>query len=85
MIHLLGAIAEVDRRRILERTNAERKEVKIKNIKFGRKRSIDRNRFLSLIKEGVKCMALAKEMKISRAAVYKMLKEEEITTKYYMY
>lgn len=77
VITILSAIAEAEKVRILERTNEGRLEAKTKGIKFGRNRIIDRNKLLALNAEGIKGIALAKEMKISRAAVYKILKEEK--------
>ena len=77
VITILSAVAEAERQRILERTNEGRLEAKNKGIKFGRKRSVNRNKLLKLKAEGIKGTALAKEMKISRAAVYKILKEEQ--------
>jgi DNA invertase Pin-like site-specific DNA recombinase len=77
VITILSAIAEAERVRILERTNEGRLEAKNKGIKFGRNRIIDRNKLLQLNADGIKGAALAKEMKISRAAVYKILKEEQ--------
>lgn len=73
VITILSAIAEAEKIRILERTNEGRLEAKNKGVKFGRNRSID----LQLNADGIKGAALAKEMKISRAAVYKILKEEK--------
>ncbi|MGI4753422.1 MAG: recombinase family protein [Janthinobacterium lividum] len=77
VITILSAIAETERVRILERTNEGRLEARNKGIKFGRNRSIDRDKLLQLNADGIKGVALAKEMKISRAAVYKILKEEK--------
>lgn len=77
VITILSAIAEAERVRILERTNEGRLEAKTKGIKFGRNRIIDRHKLLALNAEGIKGVALAKEMEISRAAVYKILKEEK--------
>ena len=79
VITILSAVAEAERGRILERTNEGRIEAKFKGIKFGRKRKIDRSMLLHKIEhENIKGTALAKELGISRAAVYKILKEESI-------
>ena len=78
VITILSAVAEAERYRILERTNEGRIEAKSKGIKFGAKRKIDRNKLLEFREGGIKGTALAKEMGISRAAVYKILKEESI-------
>ena len=78
VVTILSAVAEAERCRILERTNEGRIEAKSKGIKFGAKRRIDRNKLLKFREGGIKGTALAKEMGISRAAVYKILKEESL-------
>jgi DNA invertase Pin-like site-specific DNA recombinase len=81
VITILSAVAEAERGRILERTNEGRIEAKFKGIKFGRKRKIDRSMLLHKFEhENIKGTALAKELGISRAAMYKILKECNIPT-----
>ena len=81
VITILSAVAEAERARILERTNEGRIEAKFKGIKFGRKRKIDRSMLLHKFEhENLKGIALAKDLGISRAAVYKILKECNIST-----
>ena len=75
----MSAVAEAERLRILERTNEGRIGAKAKGIKFGRKRKIDRDKLLKYKERGIIGTALAKEMGISRAAVYKILKEVNCT------
>ncbi len=48
VVTILSAVAQADRRRILERTNEGRIEAKAEGIKFGRKRSINRKQVLQL-------------------------------------
>lgn len=82
VVTILSAVAEAERLRILERTNEGRIEAKLKGIKFGRKRKIDRTKLLfKFSSEKLKGVALAKEMGMSRAAVYKILKEEGVDMK----
>jgi len=76
VITILTAVAEAERLRILERTNEGRLDAKLKGIKFGAKRKIDRAKLLMYKEQGIKGLALAKKMGISRAMVYKILKEE---------
>jgi DNA invertase Pin-like site-specific DNA recombinase len=79
VVTILSAVAESERLRILERTNEGRLEAKLSGIKFGRKRKINRKKLLDLYNNhGLKGIALARAMKISRAAVYKILKEEGV-------
>lgn len=42
VVTILSAMAQAERQRILERTNEGRLAAKVKGIKFGRKRSVDR-------------------------------------------
>ena len=73
---ILTAVVEAERSRILERTNEGRIEAKLSGIKFGRKRFINRSKLLELKLSGARATVIAKEMGISRAAIYKILKEE---------
>lgn len=74
VVTILSAVAEAERLRILERTNEGRIEAKAKGIKFGRKRTVDRDRVKILNKEGVGASAIARQMGIGRSTVYKLLK-----------
>jgi DNA invertase Pin-like site-specific DNA recombinase len=56
VVTILSAVAQAERHRILERTNEGRLEAKIKGLKFGRKRKIDRDKVQSLKRNG--CAAL---------------------------
>lgn len=76
VVTILSAVAQAERLRILERTNEGRIDAKSRGIKFGAKRRIDRNKLLEKYQNGIKGTALAKQMGISRAAVYKILQEE---------
>ena len=58
----------------LERTNEGRLEAKAKGIKFGRKRTIDRNKVRSLFKQGIGATKISKELDIARSTVYALLK-----------
>ena len=75
VVTILSAVATAERQRILERTNEGRIEAKAKGIKFGRKRKIDRKKILDLYTNGMGSTALAKQEKIGRSTVYKLLKE----------
>ncbi|WP_318166058.1 recombinase family protein, partial [Salmonella enterica] len=52
VVTILSAVAQAERRRILERTNEGRQEAKLKGIKFGRRRTVDRNVVLTLHQKG---------------------------------
>ena len=73
---LLGdkkAVAQAERQRILERTNEGRIEAKAKGIKFGRKPTVDKGRVLAMHDKGIGATNIAKQMKIGRSTVYKVL------------
>lgn len=79
VITILAAVAQAERARIMERTNEGLTEAKARGIKLGRKRHIDRDRLQMLKASGKGATAIAKEMEIGRATVYKILKEMEAT------
>lgn len=74
VITILSAVAEAERARILERTNEGRLEAQAKGIKFGRKVSVDASKVKALKAEGIGATDIAKQLKIARATVYKVLK-----------
>src|ERR1039457_5221092 len=63
VVTILSAVAQAERLRILERTNEGRIEAKAKGVKFGRKPSIDRDKMLSLHKQGIGATDIARQMK----------------------
>ncbi len=73
VVTILSAVAQAERERILERTNEGRIEAKAKGVKFGRKRSINREKLLALHEQGVGATDIAKQMGIGRSTVYKLL------------
>lgn len=75
VVTILSAVAQAERRRILERTNEGRQEAKMKGIKFGRKRTVDRNKIKVMHSHGVGAMDISKKMKIARSTVYKVINE----------
>jgi DNA invertase Pin-like site-specific DNA recombinase len=75
VVTILSAVAQAERQRILERTNEGRVEAKANGVKFGRKRTIDRNKLLALHGSGIGAAAIARQMGIGRSTVYKLLGE----------
>lgn len=75
IVTILFAVAQAERHRILERTNEGRIEAKSKGIKFGRKRRIDREKISALHASGIGATEIAKQEKVGRSTVYKLLKE----------
>ena len=82
VVTILSAVAQAERQRILERTNEGRVEAKSKGINFGRKRKIDREKIVSLYISGMGATALAKQAKIGRSTIYKLLKESKSINPY---
>jgi len=75
VVTILSAVAQAERQRILERTNEGRIEAKANGIKFGRKRSIDRNKVLEMSRKDIGPTEIARLMGIGRSTVYKLLKD----------
>lgn len=73
VITILSAVAQAERQRILERTNEGRLEAKAKGVKFGRKPTIDKSKVRSLHNQGMGATEIAKQLKIGRSTVYKIL------------
>lgn len=76
VVTILSAVATAERQRILERTNEGRMEAKTKGVKFGRKRSINRNQVVQFRENRIGATEIARQMHIGRSTVYKILKEE---------
>lgn len=75
MVTILSAVAQAERRRILERTNEGRQEARLKGVQFGRRRTIDRGQILSMREKGTGATEIARQLKISRSTVYKIINE----------
>lgn len=76
VVTILSAVAQAERQRILERTNEGRQEAKLKGIRFGRRRTIDRNSVWALHHGGTGATAIARQLGIARSTVYKILEDE---------
>ncbi|WP_158780470.1 helix-turn-helix domain-containing protein, partial [Pantoea sp. BAV 3049] len=59
--------------------NEGREDAKLKGIRFGRRRTIDRNTVLMLHHNGTGATAIARQLGIARSTVYKIL-EDDMTT-----
>lgn len=60
VVTIPSAVTQSERRRILERTNEGRQEARMKGIKFGRKRSVDRDSVLTLYQKGTGATEIAR-------------------------
>ncbi|EAA8278081.1 recombinase family protein [Salmonella enterica] len=76
VVTILSAVVQAERRRILERTNEGRQEAKLKGVRFGRRRIIDRNALLVLNREGIGATEISRRLNIARSTVYKILEDE---------
>lgn len=77
VVTILAAVAQAERQRILERTNEGRTEAKASGVKFGRKRTVDREKVFELKSKGIGATEISKELGIGRSTIYKLLKEEK--------
>ena len=75
VVTILSAVAQAERRRILERTNEGRQEAKLRGIKFGRRRTVDRSVVLTLHRKGCGATQIARQLSIARSTVYKILED----------
>ena len=75
VITILAAVVQAERVRIMERTNEGRQAAKANGVKFGRKPSMDRYQFASLIASDAGATGISKAMNIGISTVYKLLKE----------
>lgn len=76
VVTILSAVAQAERQRILERTNEGRLDAKSHGVKFGRKRSVDREKLMALKQQGFEASEIAKKMGVGRSTVYKLLSEK---------
>jgi DNA invertase Pin-like site-specific DNA recombinase len=72
---IISALAEAEKARINERTQAGRKAAKEKGIHMGRPQSIDAQQVIELHAEGMGATAIANKLAIGRASVYRVLKK----------
>ncbi len=78
VVTILSAVAQAERTRILERTNEGRQEAKLKGIKFGRRRTVDRSVVLTLHRKGCGATEIARQLNIARSTVYKILEDGKL-------
>lgn len=81
VVTILSAVAQAERRRILERTNEGRQEAKLKGIQFGRKRTVYRSVVRALHQKGISAMEIARQLNIARSTVYKIIQDDKVSQK----
>ncbi|EBU8924853.1 recombinase family protein [Salmonella enterica subsp. enterica serovar Brandenburg] len=74
IVTILSAVAQAERRRILEHTN----EGQLKGIKFGRKHTVDRNVVLTFYQKGNGATKITRQLSIAHSTVYKILEDETV-------
>lgn len=77
VVTILSAVTHAERSRILERTNEGRQETKLKGIRFGRRRTIDRSHVLALHRQGSGATEISRQLGIARSTVYKILEDDK--------
>ena len=80
-LDMLGVFAEMENSLRAERQRDGIAKAKERGVYRGRKQSIDYERVLKLLGEGKGATAIAKEMKISRSSVYKIMSAEANCTR----
>jgi DNA invertase Pin-like site-specific DNA recombinase len=78
VVTILSAVAQAECQRILERTNEGRIEAKAKGVKFGRKRTVNRQQVLTMKSQNLGASEIAKRLNIGRSTVYKILSEANL-------
>lgn len=81
VVTILAAVAQAERQRILERTTEGRIDAQAKGVKFGRKRTVDRDTVFKMKAQGVGPTEIAKKLGIGRSTIYKILKEEKLVNR----
>lgn len=76
VVTILSAVAQGERQRILERTNEGRLEARVKGIKFGRKRTVNREQVQTLRSQGSVATEIPRKMNVARSTVYKILESK---------
>lgn len=76
VVTILSAVAQAERRRILERTNEGRQEAKLKGIKFGRRRTVNREQIHTMRAKGIGATVIARQLNIARSTVYNIINEK---------
>ena len=70
IINIMLAVANADRKRILENTQEGRLDAKSRGVKFGLKRKVDREKVIQMKEEHYGVTEIARFLNISRRAIY---------------
>jgi len=75
MFHMIAAVAEFELSLRYERQMEGIAKAQEKGVKFGRKKSVDRERVHQLREEGLSMAKIAEELSCSKGAVHKIISE----------
>ncbi|WP_420548186.1 recombinase family protein [Curvivirga sp.] len=75
-LQIIGAVAQFEREMIKERQREGIAKAKKEGKYKGRKTSIDKEQVIQLKNEGITPTNIAKQLRIARSSVYRMLKED---------
>jgi len=81
VITIFSVLLKSEKLRVMEKTNDARIEAKKNGVSFGRKRKLDRNKILELYRSGVGATKIAKDIKIARSTVYKIINDENLISR----
>lgn len=62
VVTILSAVAQAERRKILERTNKGRQEARLNGVRFGRKRTVVRSKIIILINNGYSATKISRNL-----------------------
>lgn len=74
-LHLMGSFAEFERSIIRKRQAEGIAKAKEKGVYKGRKASIDANQVIAMKEKGIGASAIAKQLGIGRASVYRLIQQ----------
>jgi len=79
-MQIIGAVSEFERSMIKARQREGIEKAKADGRYRGGKKSLDREKVLNLIAEGVGPAKIAKQLNVARSSVYRIIKEDQATT-----
>lgn len=77
MLQVMGAVSQFERALIRERQREGIEQAKAKGVYKGSKKTIDRERVLEMLNQGMKKAEIARKLGIGRVSVYRVIKEAE--------
>lgn len=75
MLQVMGAVGQFERALMLERQREGIEQAKARGVYKGSKKTVDRDKVLELLEEGVKKAEIARRLGIGRVSVYRVIDE----------